>query len=136
MNEKVKPQDLVRNLVTALDRRDLDAALATVSPKFRMYWVGEPDLVRNRKEYRTHWESYYADHPDTRVKLVNVIEGTESVAAELSVSYLPKTRGSGPHGGATGQRKRVEGRFAVFGELDSKGLIAVARLENGRIGSE
>ena len=128
---KTTSGDLVRKLVVALDRHDLEAALATVSPNFRMYWAGEPDMVKSRSEYRTHWETYYREHPGTRVKLVSLVEGVENIAAELSASYLPSKEEV--HPGSKGRRKRIEARFAVFAQLDSKGLLAVARLENGRI---
>ena len=118
------PEHAARRLFTAVNHRDLDSVAAAVAPNFRMFFTGQPDLVKNREQYRKHWEDSYKDHPDLKVRVLKVIAGDGKFAAELEMKYTVK----GPESSKRAKTERV--RWAAFCSFDSQGLVTVASLEN------
>jgi ketosteroid isomerase-like protein len=125
-NQVVNPEHAVRKLFMAVNRHDLDSVAAAVTPNFRMFFTGQPDLVKSREEYRKHWEDAYEDHPDLKVRVSKVIAGDGKFAAELEMKYTVKS----PQGSKRAKAERV--RWAAFCSIDPEGLVTMASLENTR----
>ena len=85
----VNPERIARKLFAAVNRRDL-GVVAAVAPNFRMYFTGQPDVVKTREEYCKHWEDAYKDHPDLKVRVLKVIVGDGKAVAELEMKYTVK----------------------------------------------
>jgi len=122
----VNPEHVLRKLFAAVNHRDLDTVAAAVAPNFRMFFTGQPDLVKSREEYRQHWEEAYNDHPDLKVKVLRVIVGDGKFAAELEMKYTVRS----PQSSKRAKTERV--RWAAFCSIDPEGLVTVASLENTR----
>ncbi|HYB03626.1 MAG TPA: nuclear transport factor 2 family protein [Nitrososphaerales archaeon] len=122
----IDPEHAVRKLFAAVNRRDLDVVAAAVAPNFRMYFTGQPDVVKTREEYRKHWEDFYKDNPDLKVRVLKVIVGDGKAAAELEMKYSVKD----PRSLKRAKTERL--RWAAFCSFDPEGLFTVASLENTR----
>jgi len=122
----VNPEQIARKLFVSVNRHDLDAVAAAVAPNFRMFFTGQPDIVKSREEYRKHWEDFYKDHPDMKLQVLKVIVGDGKAAVELEMKYTVKN----PHGPKRAKTERL--RWAAFCSFDSEGLVTVASLENTR----
>ena len=120
------PEHVARKLFAAVNRHDLDAVASAVSLNFRMFFTGQPDIVKSREEYRRHWEDFYMDHPDVKVQVLKVIAGDGKAAVELEMKYAVKN----PHGPKRAKTERL--RWAAFCSIDPEGLVTVASLENTR----
>jgi len=122
----INPEQITRKLFAAVDRHDLDAVAFAVAPDFRMFFTGQPDIVKSREQYRRHWEDFYKDHPDVKVRVLRVIAGDGKAAVELEMKYTVKN----PHDPKRAKTERL--RWAAFCSIDPEGLVTIASLENSR----
>ena len=127
----VDPERTARRLVSALDRHDLDEAVATLDPTFKMEEPavsGEP--LRGQDAYRGLWSSVYRAFPDARLRITSLVVAGDRLAAEVEMTGTFKGEfGSPPQSLApTGQRVVVH--WAAFGRVGSTGPLVEARIYN------
>jgi len=125
---KAKPEEVLRKHFAALDRHDLDAISETLDPGFEMSSVGVPEeSLKGIEAYRGLWGSLFKAFPDLRVKILGMVSEGDNVAVEISRVGTFKEPFGTPPDAIQPTGRRTETRWAAFGRVNSKGLIAEAR---------
>jgi limonene-1,2-epoxide hydrolase len=119
----VNPEDVVREYIDAKDRHDWDALVKLLDPDYVSSDPSIPEPVKGIEQIRQYLDMLTG--VDMKTKVLSMMSKGDTVAAELEVSCLVKSKGE--FAGHTVLPHPFKIIFAKFYRVNSKGLIAEER---------
>jgi ketosteroid isomerase-like protein len=122
------PIQIVKDLLDAYSRHDVDAASAMLAPDFKRY--GDPDMTIpwNKEQYHAMWLGFCEAFPDFKFELTNYVENKNTVVVEM----IESGTFTQPFPGIMGKSVAPSGKYykdwdCAWYEINEDGLATEAR---------